>query len=127
MANTKRVRTKDFGSDLTVDDFDPIVFTLCGQEFNCRPAIQGSELIDLITASTADDGKNAAAAAFAFFKVALYADDYARFDALLHDEKQIITVSKLSDITAWLVEEYTARPTEPQSSSSDGQSISGPE
>lgn len=127
MANTKRVRTKDFGSDLTVDDFDPISFTLCGQEFNCRRAIQGSELLQLIADSTANDGRNAAVTAYRFFETALLPEDYTRFMTLINDDTNIITVNKLSEITSWLIEEYTARPTEPQSSSSDGPSISGPE
>jgi len=126
MSNTKKIRTKDFGSDLSVDDFDPLVFTLCGQEFNCRRAIQGKDMLDLITATTADNGVRAAQAAFGFFEIALLPEDYTRFQELLNSDTEIISVQKLSEITAWLIEEYTARPTEPQSDSSDGLSASGP-
>jgi hypothetical protein len=46
-----------------------------------------------------------------FFARVLLAESYERFSALLASEK-IVPVETLANITAWLVEEYSGRPTE---------------
>jgi hypothetical protein len=40
----------------------------------------------------------------------LPAESYARFDALLEDEKKIVSVETLGEIIGWLIEEYSDRP-----------------
>ena len=113
-----KVRTKDFGASKTIEDFDPLNFTLNGETFNCVRAIQGQTMLEFVADADSDDGGKAAAALYGFFQKALVPDDYVKFDAMVKSENYIIDLGMIGDIAAWLVEEYTARPTsEPESSS----------
>ena len=55
-----------------------------------------------------------------FFKNVLIEESYSRFDSLLTDPDKIVSVDTLGQISAWLVEVYTARPTEGPEVSSTG-------
>ena len=104
-------RFKDFGTGgekLT----DPIVFKLHGEEFSCRPELQGKVLLDMVRKS-ADENNPAASAEVIdeFFSAVLLPESYARFDTLIKDPDKIVTVETLGEITGWLVEQYTNRPT----------------
>ena len=50
----------------------------------------------------------------------LIEESYSRFDSLLTDPDKIVSVDTLGQISAWLVEVYTARPTEGPEVSSTG-------
>lgn len=109
-------RFKDFGMGGEVSE-EPISFKLHGQEFQCHPNLQGRALLELAANSSDDDGAAAARTINDFFATALKPESYTRFDALLNDPTTIVTVETLGDITAWLVEEYSARPTQEPSGS----------
>lgn len=109
-------RFKDFGSGGEVSS-EPISFKLHGQEFECHPNLQGRVLLELAANSSQDDGAAAANTINEFFAAALKPDSYTKFEALLKDPNTIVTVETLGDITAWLVEEYSARPTQEPSGS----------
>jgi hypothetical protein len=118
---------KDFGDIGVVNaaDIEPVSFALLGEEFQCRPAIPGSTLLNFVAKA---DGANTSAAAgsiFAFFESALTPDDYIRFRALVDSPERIVPMDTLSEIVGWLVEQYTERPTKRQSPSPDGQSPTG--
>jgi hypothetical protein len=111
-----KTRTRDFGSTKSIDDFDPLNFSLNGENFECRAAIQGSVLLGFVADADSPEGGKAAQALYGFFEKALEPDDYIRFDALLKDPKRIVDLNLLGEIAGWLVEEYTSRPTsEPKS------------
>jgi hypothetical protein len=112
-------RFKDFGSGGDVTK-TPLSFKLHGEEFSCRPNLQGKTLLDII-ANASDDGAGAAKSITEFFNVALLPESAERFNALLIDPEKIVTVDALGDITAWLVEEYSSRPTQRPEHSSSGQ------
>jgi len=110
-------RFKDFGagSDLPTE---PLSFKLYGETFEGHSNLQGKVLLNLAS-STADEDNAAAAAKTMddFFAAALKPESYARFEALLEDPDKIVTVETLGEITAWLVEEYSSRPTQEHSDS----------
>lgn len=114
-------RFKDFGEDSNVVK-EPLSFKLYGEEFHCNPAIQGKVLLDMVKdAGDQDNPSGAASAINNFFSKALLSESYERFNKLLTDEETIVTVETLSDITAWLISEYSERPTMEPKRSSAGQ------
>ena len=56
-----------------------------------------------------------------FFSKALVQESYERFLKLLDDPEKIVTIESLGEITAWLVEEYSGRPTQGPEQSLSGQ------
>lgn len=111
---------KDFGSGTSTAEKEPVTFMLYGETFNCRPELQGKVLLDLVARSGGDDPADAARTISDFFKNVLVEESYKRFDALTMDPDKIISVDMLGQISAWLVEVYTARPTEGLEVSSTG-------
>jgi hypothetical protein len=111
-----KTRTRDFGSAKSLADFDPLNFTLNGETFNCKPAIQGQAMLTFVAEADSEDGGKAATALYGFFEKALIPDDYNKFEGMLRSDEYIVDLGLIGDIAAWLVEEYTARPTsEPKS------------
>lgn len=113
-------RFKDFGSGGS-EIKNPLSFKLHGEEFNCHPAIQGKVLLDIVANAEANEGAGAAKVITDFFKACMPEESYVRFDALLTKPDKIVTVETLAEITAWLVEEYSSRPTQQPEPSASGQ------
>lgn len=113
-------RFKDFGEDSNVNR-EPLSFKLYGEEFNCRPAIQGKVLLDTVKNVDSDNPGSAAQMIEDFFKKTLFDESYERFQNLLNDPDKIVTVETLSEITGWLVSEYSERPTQEPEGSLSGQ------
>lgn len=113
-------RFKDFGAGSSVNK-EPIVFKLHGEEFTCVPSLQGKALLGIVSGASAEDGAAAAKSIIDFFEVCLVAESYERFDNLLSDPEKIVSVDTLGDITAWLVEQYSSRPTKGPEPSQSGQ------
>ena len=103
-------RFKDFGSGKDVNS-EPLKFALHGEEFECRPALQGKVLLDLVANSDENDGAAVAKVMTTFFKTTLVEESYERFNTLLEDPDKIVSVETLGEITGWLVSEYSGRPT----------------
>ena len=115
-------RFKDFGSGGESVAKTPLSFKLYDQEFECYPAIQGKVLLDLVAGTDGDDSGLAAAKSITqFFDVVLKPESREPFKTLLEDPEKIVTVDTLADIVAWLVEEYSSRPTQQPEPSSSGQ------
>lgn len=109
-------RFKDFGSgDSEVTG--PLSFKLHGETFECWPGLQGRVLLNLAANSSEEDGAAAARTMNEFFNSALKPESLERFNALLTDPEKIVNIETLGDITAWLVEEYSGRPTKEPSGS----------
>jgi len=102
-------RFKDFGSGSKAED-TPLTFKLHGEEFECRPAVQGKVLLDLVSNSNEDDGAAMAKTIDRFFEITLLPESLERFHALSEDPDRIVTVETLGEITGWLVEQYSGRP-----------------
>ena len=106
-------RFKDFGTGSGSDaSKEPLSFKLYGEEYRCVPQVQGKLILDLVADSSANDPVKAAGVVTTFFKQVVLDEDYDRFQELLTDKNRIVTVETLAEITAWLVEEYSGRPTE---------------
>lgn len=111
---------KDFGSGISTGEKEPVKFMLHGEEFNCRTELQGKVLLDLVARSSGEDPADAAKIVDEFFKNVLLDESYKRFDALLTDPDRIVSVDTLGQISAWLVEVYSSRPTQGPEVSSPG-------
>lgn len=104
-------RFKDFGSS---DDSskEPLSFSLHGETFNCYPSVQGKVLLNMVAKTSGDDQGIAVAKILdEFFSVCLLPESLQRFNALLEDPERIVSVETIGEITGWLIEEYSARPT----------------
>lgn len=112
-------RFKDFGAPET--NKEPLSFALYGETFNCIPTLPGKFLLDLIADSNSDDPAVSSAIVSKFFDTVLVAESLERFNVLSEDPNKVVTVETLSEITAWLVEEYSARPTQGSEVSLSGQ------
>jgi hypothetical protein len=111
-------RFKDFGSGDQDKPVEPLSFKLYGEDFQCKPKMQGKVLLDLVAKSSGQDNPAEAAAIInTFFSLVLVPESYTRFDALVQSEDKIVDVEQLSSIVAWLVEQYSDRPTQPPAAS----------
>jgi len=107
---------KDFGT-VKVEERDEIKFKLYGEEFICYRAIQGKVLLEVAGGFDGGNTVNANDVIEKFFKAVLEPDSYERFNALIHDPERIVPVEDLGEITGWLVEQYSGRPTQGSSDS----------
>jgi hypothetical protein len=112
-------RFKDFG-DGGVVVTEPLSFKLHGEEFHCKPAVQGKVLLDMVQKAGSGDQAAATEVITDFFNSVLAPESKTRFDALLESDK-IVTVETLGEITSWVVEQYTSRPTSGPEQSQSGQ------
>jgi hypothetical protein len=103
-------RFKDFGAGSAAEQAEPLTFKLHGEEFHCRPQMQGKLLLNLVANTNSEDPVEAARTINKFFDSVLVADSRKPFNDLLEDPDRLVTVDTLSEIVAWLIEEYTARP-----------------
>ena len=112
-------RFKDFGG--AAQEFSPLSFKIHGEEFHCRPAIQGKTLLTIVANSDESDGAAVERTINEFFEKTLLSESLEKFNALLNDPDKIVTVDTLGEITAWLVEQYSLRPMQQPEPSSSGQ------
>lgn len=120
------MRHKDFKVGRSVRNYEPLTFSINGEQFSARPAIPGSLLLGFAARSDGSDPAAASAAVLEFFDRALLPESLERFKTRVDDPEEVIEMEDLSDIIAYLVEAYSARPTEGSSTSSPGPSTSGP-
>jgi hypothetical protein len=103
-------RFKDFGTGDSSPNSEPISFKLYGEQFDCVPEIQGKVMLDLISDSTSEDPSRSSKAVVQLLEKVMIGESRERFSKLIESEDKIVSVETLSDIGAWLVEEYTNRP-----------------
>jgi hypothetical protein len=113
-------RFKDFGAG-GVQNTDPISFKLYGEDFECVKNLQGNALLSLVAKAGSGNATDAADTIKDIFSKALLAESYERFEKLIDDKDKIVTVETLGEITAWLVEQYSGRPTLGPEQSQSGQ------
>ena len=117
-------RFKDFGSG-GEQNTEPISFKLHGEDFECVKNLQGNALLSLVAKAGRGEPSDAAETIKDIFSRALVEESYVRFLKLIDDKDKIVTVETLGEITAWLVEQYSGRPTSGPEQSQSGQSTSG--
>lgn len=110
---------KDFS--LAVSQHEAPTFSVAGREFKCLAEPPAGVLTDLII--SADGSVSAAMSGIIGFLEGCLSDaDAEAFRLLIHDKDTIIPLETLNEITEWLVEEYTSRPTTPPLRSQSGRS-----
>lgn len=113
-------RFKDFGTGGD-SRTDPLSFKLHGEEFHCWPDLQGQVLLQLAAGSADETGLATVQTINEFFDAALKPDSLKKFRELMKDPERIVSVDTLAEITSWLVEQYSERPTKEPSGSLSGQ------
>ena len=113
-------RFKDFGSGSDVNT-QPLSFKLYGEDYQCKTALQGKVLLDMVADSGSESNGMATALIDKFFAKVLLPESFERFLKLVEDPTKIVTVEKLGEITSWLVEQYSSRPTSGLEDSQSGQ------
>ena len=111
---------KDFGG-FSDSQKEPISFKLYDEEFHCRGSLQGKILLDMVALSTSEDAAQNAALIESFFGKVVLPESYERFQKLLEHEEKVVTLDTLGEITSWLVEQYSSRPTTGPEPSLSGQ------
>ena len=104
-------RYKDFGSN---PKKDPVEFSVNGQDFVAHAEIPGKVLIELAKRARSEDPTEAFEVMIELFEVALEAESLERFEDLMDNVEEPLTMDQIADITAFLIEEYSARPEEPR-------------
>jgi hypothetical protein len=100
----------------------PISFEIYDQTFEAYPEVQGSVILEFAAAMDGGDDDNGAASAaliVSFFDKVLKPESLKAFKKLTHDPETIVEVDELAEIVSWLLEEYTSRPLEVSSVSSE--------
>lgn len=103
-------RFKDFGTAGQDPNAQPIKFKLHGEEFTCIPEVQGKVLLELVSES-GEENSNTASVMSKFFSSVLLPESLTRFNTLLESQEKIVSIDTLTEITSWLIEEYSNRPT----------------
>jgi hypothetical protein len=75
----------------------------------------------MVADSGSDSNGMATALIDKFFAKVLLPESFERFLKLVEDPSKIVTVEKLGEITSWLVEQYSSRPTSGLEDSQSGQ------
>jgi len=113
-------RFKDFGSK-SLDEIEPLSFKIHKEEFHCIKQVQGKVLMEIVSMSQGENSAISLELIEKFFSSVLHDESYKRFESLLHDKDKIVDVETLGEITGWLIEQYTNRPTQRPENSSGGQ------
>ena len=103
---------RDFGNGGDGVPKEPISFKLWDQEFHCVPAIQGRLLLDIVSDSSSEDVSKSSQVMDKFFNAVLKPESKKEFDEILSDQEKITSLETLTEIVAWLMEEYSNRPNE---------------
>jgi hypothetical protein len=113
-------RFKDFGNGGAVASDEPVVFKLHGEEFHCVSNLQGKLLLELVSVSP-DDAVASTEMTFKFFDHVLDEESLKRFKELLESKEKVVTLEAITEISSWLIEEYTNRPLPQSEASSTGE------
>lgn len=118
-------RYRNFGSPAQSDEV--VAFDLFGEQYKCKPALQGRVLIELVSRADADNTADAAAAVLHFFDVVMDDESRDRFNELTRSEDKVVSLETLTEIMEWLVQQYAGgeRPTPPSSDSLPGETTTG--
>ena len=118
-------RYRNFGTPAQSDEV--IVFDLFGEQYKCKPALQGRMLIELVARADSDNPAESAIAVLGFFEEVMEPESRDRFTALTESEDRVVSLSLLTEIMQWLIEQYSGgeRPTQPSPDSLPGETTIG--
>lgn len=116
MANSKAAtkRHRSFtSSNEDVTKLEPVTFDLHDEEFTAVAQLQGAILLEFIQ-KTENGGVATLSSLLTFIESALGEEEYKKFDKLIHDPnpEKNTDITVIAKIVEFLVEEYTARPTQ---------------
>ena len=119
---------KDFGSSQIIDttEFEEITFALDGETFTCHPALPCAALLEFVSDADSGQGGRASESIIRFFQVAMSESEYERFLAFVKRPNRVTPVETLAEISTWLVEVYSDRPTKLPSASPTGTTTTAP-
>lgn len=95
-------------------DVVPVEFEIYDEVFQAKPRLQAIEIVNFLKKNN-DEATLAESfddVILPFFKAALYAESFERFDALIHSDDKIMEVEDFVAVLQWLIEQYTNRPTD---------------
>lgn len=118
-------RFKKFTGGKRISDYEPLEFELNGNVFKCRPAIQGTVMLEFIKKTSSENGGDAATALYDFLQSSMPEEEYVRLDKLLKNPEVIIEIETIGEVVTWLIEQYSKRPTQQPEPSSNGEPTSG--
>lgn len=107
-----KTRHRSFSSseEAPKDSLEAVSFDLAGETFEAKPELQGIVLMDFLEAS--DGGGVTSIVAFkTFLKDTMEEAEFARLNTHLRTATENIDIEKIAKVVAYLVEEYTSRPT----------------
>jgi hypothetical protein len=121
-------RFKDFGSDQIQDTsaYEPVTFRLDGETFLCHSILPGSALLEFVSDADSGEGGRASESILLFFKAAMTEEEYDRFRAFIKRPNRVTPIELLAEISTWLVEVYSDRPTPLPSDSPTGTTTTAP-
>jgi len=104
---------------------DPIVIELESPEgesatFKCRRAVAGSMLLDFLSEASESDPASMAKAVFGLLQAAVEPSEWEGFREFVDNPDNGVSLEILSEMAGWVSEQYSARPTGPQSLSTAG-------
>jgi hypothetical protein len=79
----------------------------------CVPFISGSKFLDFLTLINAESPGQMAEALDGIFKEAIVGEQYDMFKAWIEDPANGVTIEILGEISGYLSEVYSGRPTQP--------------
>jgi hypothetical protein len=114
-------RYKDFGAPFDAETAEKLTFKLYGEDFECYPEMQGKTLLEFVRNSSSDDITESISAITDFFSKVLVPESFEKFESLADDPNKIISISTLTEIVSWVMEQYADRPTQGSEHSSTGE------
>lgn len=93
------------------DKPEPVEFELNGETIGCQPEIQGMDLLMFVAAIDQDNPAAGAKAVLDFLRKAILPEDWDRFVKTANAPQSGVGPEALSEISGYLSEVYTKRPT----------------
>ena len=121
-------RFKDFGSEQIQDTsiYEPVTFRLDGETFLCHSVLPGAAMLEFVSDADSGEGGLVSESILRFFQAAMAEDENTRFRAFIKRPDRITPIDLLAEISTWLVEVYSDRPTLSVGLSPDGTSTTVP-
>lgn len=83
-------------------------------EVKTVPAVAGSIVLDFMAETTEEDPGTLALAVNKMLRISIVPEDWDEFKAFIDNSENGITLDILSEISGYLAEAFSGRPTEPQ-------------
>jgi hypothetical protein len=106
-------KIKSFVSETEETPVEPIEFELVkGETFEAYGEVSGAVTLEFIAATSGETSGETAKGLLAYLKASMDEENYKRFDTIIKSPDHKISIEKLSNIVAFLIEERASRPTE---------------